>query len=135
MMILKNVLYASTLACIVSLSGCKGGISDSLHNPEKRQLYEGTYQGRVDGRAARYIVEKEKCVFITEQKVSLPYGWEIRTMIIRDVGCDNIADSAPDQYGFLQNRNYFVQNGTIEDLDSLLEKGQDLVCKENRIKE
>jgi|SRR3989344_7102666 len=128
----QNRLYASILSSVVL--SCAGGMPE-LHNPERRPLFEGEYVGQIEGRPARYIVEKETCVFITDQKVSFPYGWEMRTVMIRDTDCDNVADSASDKYGVLRARNYFLQEETANKLDSLLEQGQGLVKKENRIKE
>lgn len=130
---MKNILYASVLSSLAVLS-CAGGMPE-LRSPERRYLFEGAYVGEIEGRSARYIVEKERCMLITGQKVSFPSGWEMRTVMIRDTDCDNTADSASDQYGVIRGREYFVQNGTAENLDSLLEQGQGLVSKENRIKE
>ncbi|MEK6939301.1 MAG: hypothetical protein AABX31_01090 [Nanoarchaeota archaeon] len=131
---LQNKFYASILSSAAVLSGCAGGMPE-LRNPERRYLFEGVYVGQIDGRSARYTVEKERCILITGQKVSFPSGWEMRTVMIRDTGCDNSADSATDQYGVICSREYFMQNGSAENLDSLLEQGQELVTKENRIKE
>lgn len=131
---LQNSVYASMFSSLVILSGCKSGMTE-LRNPETRLLFEGVYIGQIDGRAAQYIVEKETCIFVTNQKVSLPYGWEMRTVTIRDTGCDNTADAASDPYGIVRSREYFVGKGTAEGLDSLLEQGQGLVTKENRVKE
>ncbi|MDP3698423.1 MAG: hypothetical protein Q8R47_02450 [Nanoarchaeota archaeon] len=129
----QNRFYASILSSAAVLN-CAGGMPE-LRNPETRPLFEGVYVGEVEGRPARYTVEKETCIFITNQKVSFPYGWEIRTVFIRDVGCDNTVDSASDKYGVVRGRDYFVQEGTVDELDFLLEQGQGLVKKENRIKE
>jgi len=129
-----KVAYVSMFSSALVLSGCKNGMTE-LQNPQRRYLFEGTYVGQLEGRPARYIVEKETCIFITDQKVSFPYGWEMRTVMIRDTDCDNTTDSASDQYGVIRSREYFVQNGTAEKLDSLLEQGQGLVKKENRIQE
>jgi len=129
----QNRFYVSMLSSIAVLN-CSGGMQE-LRNPERRLLFEGVYVGQMDERSARYTVEKETCVLITGQKVSFPYGWEMRTVMIRDNDCDNIADSATDQYGVVRSREYFLQNDTAGELDSLLERGQGLVTKENRIKE
>gem|GEM_PF-5811459 len=128
-----NKLY-TILSGLAVLSGCKQGMSE-LRNPETRPLFEGVYVGQVEGRPARYTVEKETCIFITDQKVSFPYGWEMRTVVIRDTDCDNTADTGSDQYGVIRGREYFVNKDAAEALDSLLIQGQGLVKKENRIKE
>ena len=131
---MKDTFYTSLLSAMTFLGGCKGTLPE-LRNPGTRPLFEGVYVGQVEGRPARYTVEKETCILITDQKVSFPYGWEMRTVMIRDPDCDNLLDSASDKYGVIRGRNYFVQEGTVEELDSLLEQGQNLVKKENRIKE
>ena len=130
---LEKALYASIVSVAV-LGGCKEGMVE-LQNPATRPLFEGVYVGQVEGRPARYMVEKETCTFITDQKVSFPYGWEMRTIMIRDTDCDNSLDSASDKYGVIRGRNHFIQEGTVDELDSLLEQGQGLVKKENRIRE
>ena len=129
-----TILYASMLSGLTVLQGCKAGIPE-VRNPETRPLFEGVYTGQIEGRSARYTVEKEMCMLITDQKVSFPYGWEMRTITIRDTDCDNSADTASDNYGIIKGREYFLGQGTAEVLDSLLEQGQGLVKKENRIKE
>ena len=131
---MKDTFYTSLLSAMTVLGGCAGGMPE-LRNPGTRPLFEGVYVGQIESKPARYIVEQEGCIFITDKKVSFPYGWEMRTVMIRDPDCDNLLDSASDKYGVIKSRNYFVQEGTVEELDSLLQQGQGLVTKENRIKE
>ena len=58
--------------------------------------------------------------------------------MIKDLGCDNLFDSAPDKYGFVRDRKYFQEyfsKEKVEKFDSILEKAQSLVKPENKIKE
>lgn len=131
---LKNCLYVSALSCIVSLSSCKSTLP-GLQNPEVRAELEGVYEGQIDGITVQYTVEKDLCRLQYIEEKTFPGGKAIRTVTIEDVECDNKADSAPDKYGFVRGREYFLQNGTAEKLDSLLEKGQKVVTLENKVKE
>lgn len=144
-MYFKNSLYALTLSGIFTLSGCKGTLP-GLQNPEIRAELEGTYKGKIDGMEVTYVVEKDKCrasYTLIEPFVVFgnSAGVEIRDIIIKDLGCDNLFDSAPDKYGFVRDRKYFQEyyqkhdpTKNVETIDWFLELAQGLVKPENKVK-
>ena len=142
---LKNMLYMSALSVAGILNGCKGALP-GLQNPEVRTQFEGTYNGKMVGMDVTYVVEKDRCwanyisiepfsINVNGQKI--PAGVKIKNILIEDLGCDNLFDSAPDKYGFVRDREYFQKYfpKKVEETDQVLEIAQKLVRLENKVKE
>jgi len=123
----QNKFYASLLSGIVSISGCKNTLP-GLQKPEVRAQLAGTYAGIMDGIPVSYSVGKDDCRLQADDGLLF--------LDILDLGCDNTVDYLnPNSLSAKKNRKNLLEDGEAERFDSLLERGQNLVRLENKVKE
>ncbi len=118
---IKEIIYASTVSAFMGASsGC--ATLPNLKNPEVRTQLEGTYKGTVDGVKVSYKVGKEGCVALID------FGDAISHIV--DKNCDNTADLL----NLIMDREYLLETGKAEGVDTILEIIQrELVKPEHKV--